>query len=327
MPIDLEAGLTQYRPALLRHCYRMLGVYAEAEDLVQDSLERAWKARASYRSGVPLQHWLFRIATNACLNVLAQRGRLGLPQLEGDSASGEFQQGEPEHSRFITPAADGRLFPDPAEASESRETIALAFVALLQRVPPRQRAALLMKDVLGWPAEEIAEALKISVSSLNSALHRGRQAIAHRESKADEPLPATLRDFIRAWETRDLDGLVALLRKDIVLAMPPHSIWFHGIDDVVRFFRSPQFRAFWSGGVRLALTRANGLPAFGFHRILPDGTQKQHSIMVARFLGGQVAEMTVFVGQGYFAGFDLPLTFDRTVSGATIVLKGKGVRT
>jgi RNA polymerase sigma-70 factor, ECF subfamily len=323
VPIDLQAALAQHRPALLRHCYRMLGSFAEAEDLVQDALERAWKARASYRGDAPIERWLFTIATNACLNALTRRRRRrSLPQLDGEPAGTDFDLafGQLEPSRFITPAADGRLFPDPAEASESRETIALAFLALLQRVPAKQRAALLMKDVLGWPADEIAGALGLSVSSVNSALNRGRKAVARPAPAAEEPPPATLHDFVRAWETRDLDGLVALLREDIVLAMPPYPLWFRGVEGVVRFFRSPRFSAFWSSGIRLALARANGLPAFAFHRTADDGTLAQHSIMLARFLDGRVAEMTVFVGPSYFSGFE------RTVSGASLVMKGKGDR-
>jgi RNA polymerase sigma-70 factor, ECF subfamily len=304
--IDFDAALAEYGPSLLRHCYRMMGSFVEAQDLVQSTLERAWRARASYRGDAPLKRWLFTIATNACLNALSGRRRLVLPQLESEPSTGDFVAIESDESHFVTPAADGRLFPDPSEIAESHETIALAFIALLQRVPPKQRAALLMKDVLGWSAEEIAEALGLSVSSVNSALHRGREAIAHRETRAEEPSPETLRDFVRAWETRDLDGLVTLLREDILLAMPPHAIWFRGLDAVTRFFRSPRFSAFWSGGIRLSPTRANGLPGFGFHRIAEDGTLGRHSLMVARFVAGQVAEMTVFVGTSYFAGFDLP---------------------
>lgn len=311
---DLQAAFAEHRPALLRHCYRMVGSYAEAEDLVQDALERAWTARASYRGEAPLKRWLFTIATNACLNELARRRRrLSLPQLEGVPAGIDFTLGELEPGRFITPAPDARLFPDPEELSESRETVALAFIALLQRVPPKQRAVLLMKDVLGWPADDIAEALALSVASVNSALHRGRKAIARSEVATEEPSPATVRDFVRAWEARDLDGLVVLLRSDITLAMPPYAAWFSGVDGVVRFLRSPRFSAFWAAGVRLVQTRANGLPALAFYRLSDDGTLAQHSIMVVRFVAAKAAELTVFLGSPYFTVFDLPLTLDRTV--------------
>ncbi len=324
MTPDLEAALAEHRPALLRHCYRMVGSHAEAEDLVQDALERAWKARESYRGEAPLKRWLFTIATNTCLNALARRRRLSLPQLESDPTSGDFTPDELEPERFITPAPDARLFSDPEALSESRETVALAFIALLQRVPPKQRAALLMKDVLGWPAEEIADALELSVAAVNSALHRSRQAIARDEAAADEPPPETLQSFVRAWENRDLDGLVALLRDDVALAMPPNTMWFRGVEDVVRFFRSPRFTTFWAAGLRLVQTRANGLPAFVFYFRSQDGTWVQRSLMVARFVEARAAELTVFVGPSYFPLFDLPLTLDRTISGPPIVMEDRG---
>lgn len=292
----------------------MVGSYAEAEDVLQDALERAWAARATYRGEAPLQRWLFTIATNTCLNALGRRKRqLFLPQLEREPEGPDFTIGPREPERFVSPAPDARLFPDPAEQSESREAVALAFVALLQRVPPKQRAALLMKDVLGWSAEEIAEALELTVSSVNSALHRSRTAVASNASH-DEPPPAVLRSFVRAWEERDIDGLVALLRNDIALAMPPYSMWFRGIEGVLAFLQSSTFSSFWSAGVRLVETRANALPAFAFYRSTEDGTFAPHSVMVVRFVAGRAAEMTVFLGAAQFSFFDLPPTLDRTVS-------------
>jgi RNA polymerase sigma-70 factor (ECF subfamily) len=305
---DLAAAFGEHRPALLRHCYRMVGSYAEAEDLLQDALERAYRARASYRGEAPLKRWLFTIATHTCLNALARRRRLALPQLESEPASGDSAIGELEPRRFITPAPDARLFADPEEQQESRETVALAFVALLQRVPPKQRAALLMKDVLGWSADEIAEALGLSLASVNSALHRGRNAVTREKGTTEEPSPETLRSFVRAWETRDLEGLVALLHEDIVLAMPPYAAWFHGVDAVVSFLESPRFSTWWAAGVRLLETRANGLPALAFYGRSQDGTLARRSIMLVRFAAERAAEMTVFVGSDYFSPFDLPLT-------------------
>jgi RNA polymerase sigma-70 factor (ECF subfamily) len=194
----------------------------------------------------------------------------------------------------------------------------------LQRLPPRQRAALLLKDVLGWSADDIAEALEMSVPSVNSALHRAREGMARAGAAADEPPPEVLREYVRAWEARDLHGLVALLRKDIVFAMPPHAAWFRGSDAVARFVQQPRFQAFWSSGLRVVLTRANGLPTLAFYRRDANGVHVRHSIGVTRFIAGQVAESTVFIGPGYFAGFDLPGTADRTVSVASAVMEGKG---
>jgi RNA polymerase sigma-70 factor (ECF subfamily) len=327
VPSDLQAAFAVHRPALLRHCYRMVGCYAEAEDLVQDALQRAWDARTSYRGEASLKSWLYTIATNVCLNALAWRRRLSLPQLERDPAEDDLAIGDQEPERFITPAPDARLFPSPEALSESRESVALAFIALLQRAPARQRAALLMKDVLGWSAEEIAEAMDLSVGAVNSALHRGRQAVARDPGPVEEPSRATLQRFVRAWETRDLDGLVALLRNDSTLVMPPYPGWFRGVDSLVRFFESQRFSAFWAGGVQLIGTRANGLPAFAFYRSAQHGTFAAHSIMVARFLEGRAAEMTVFLGSSNFPVFDLHLTLDRTVFAGELVIRDRGDKT
>ena len=319
MTIDFEAALAAQRPALLRHCYRLMGSYAEAEDLAQDALERAWQARESYRAEAPFERWLYTIATNACLNALARRKRvLFLPQ-HRDEPARELDFTKLEPAGFVTPAADAHLFPDPAEAAEGREAVALAFVALLQRVPPRQRAALLLKDVLGWSAEEIGAALGLSLASVSSALHRAREAVAGGQRRSEEPRPHTAAAFIRAWEARDLAGLVALLREDVELAMPPYQMWLRGVADVSRLFQTERFAAFWAGALRVIPTRANGSPAYVFYR---DG--QLHSIMVVRFVDERVAEMTVFIGPPYFAGFDLSATLVRTVSGSSTVMKGEG---
>jgi RNA polymerase sigma-70 factor, ECF subfamily len=280
----------------------MLGSFAEAEDLVQDSVEKAWKFRETYQGTAPVERWLYAIATNGCLNVLAQRRRRGLPQLEQGPAGDVYRFGETEPERWVTPAPDDRLFPDASEVAETRQTVALAFIALLQRVPARQRAALLLKDVLGWSADEIAKELGLSVPSVNSAIHRGRQAVARVTAQADEPLPETIRAFVCAWETRNLEALVALLRKDVVLAMPPHALWFRGVAAITGFFRTPGFSAFWSSVERLAVTRANGLPAVAFHRTM-DGQSNRHSVMAVRFVDERVAEMTTFLGPELLAGF------------------------
>ncbi len=306
MTTDIEAALAAHRPALLRHCYRMVGSFAEAEDLVQDVLERAWKASSSYRGEATVQRWLYAIATNTCINALAQpRRKRELPQLEGEPLLDEGALGEPDRvsERWVTPAPDASLFPSPGEATEARETVALAFVALLQRVPPRQRAVLLLKDVLGWSAEEIVDALGLSLSSVNSALHRARASIQREGPTASEPSPESLRAFVRAWEARDLDALLHLLREDVVLAMPPWVAWFRGLDVVARFLGSERFGAVWSRLTRVRVTRANGLPALAFYRT-EGGVVVPHAILVARFVADRVVDMTVFIGAGNFTGFD-----------------------
>ncbi len=303
---DLQALLVQHRPELLRHCYRMMGSFADAEDLTQDALLKAWEARESFKGEGPLRHWLLTIATHTCLNALAQRKRRELPQAERPPAPRGTPPEELESSRWLTPAPDARLFPDPHQAAERRETVALAFLAALQRLPARQRAVLLLKDVLGLSAEEIAAALELTVPSVHSALHRAREAAGEPPAPIPEPPPQALLDYIRCWEAHDLDGLTALLREDVVLAMPPHAVWFRGADDVAAFFRTPRFQTFWSQGLRVALTRANGLPALGFYSGR-DG-YRLGSVGVTRFEGGLVAEMTVFIGPHFLYGFDLPGT-------------------
>jgi len=309
---EFSEAFAAHRPDLLRHCYRMLGSFEEAEDLVQEALLRAWRSRATYASDAPLSHWLMRIATNACLNALTRGRARALPQLD----RGPVQVGTPieelEAATWVTPAPDARLFPDPARAAEAREEVALAFIALLQRLPPKQRAVLLLKDVVGWSAEEIASALELTVSSVNSALHRARETVSARPlGPVADPAPEILEAYLRSWETRDLESLVTLLRKDVVFAMPPHATWFQGADAVRAFVQTPRFAAFWSRGLRATHTSANGLPALVWYTPGPDGVYRPHSIHVMRFQDGALAEATNFIGPHYLRGFDLPAALPR----------------
>jgi RNA polymerase sigma-70 factor (ECF subfamily) len=308
----LGEAFAEHRPALLRHCYRMLGSFEEAEDLVQEVLLRAWRSRDTYAGDAPLEHWLMRIATNACLNALTRGRTRALPQLDRSPQAAGTPIEELEAATWVTPAPDARLFADPARAAEAREEVALAFVALLQRLPPKQRAVLLLKDVVGWPAEEIGAALELTISSVNSALHRARETIVARpRAPADDPSPEVLSAYLRSWETRDLDSLVALLRRDVEFAMPPHATWFRGADVVRAFLQTPRFAAFWSSGLRGSQTRANGLPAFVWYSARAgDGIYRLHSIHVMRFHDGALAEATNFIGAHYLHGFDLPLVLD-----------------
>jgi RNA polymerase sigma-70 factor (ECF subfamily) len=289
----------------------MLGSFEEAEDVVQEALLRAWRSRATYAADAPLEHWLMRIATNACLDALARGRARGLPQLDRAPVAVGAPLEELEAATWVTPASDARLFPDPARAAEAREDVALAFIALLQRLPPKQRAVLLLKDVVGWSSEEIAAALELTVSSVSSALHRARETVAARpRGPTEEPTPDLLGAYLRSWEARDLDSLVALLRHDVVFAMPPHAIWFQGAEAVRAFLQTPRFTTFWSRGLRGAHARANGLPAFVWYAGGPDGVYRLHSIHVMRFQDGALAEATNFIGAAYLRGFDLPATLE-----------------
>jgi len=304
--IDFQQALAGHRAALLRHCYRMLGAYADAEDVVQDVLLSAWKARDGYSRAVPLVHWLMRIATNACLNELARRRRRGLPQLERGPATPHDALETLEAADWLTPAPDGTLFGPAPAVLEARESVALAFLALLQRLPPRQRAVLLLKDVVGWSADEIAAGLGLSLASVNSALHRARVTVAvPARPPSVEPAPAVLRAYIRSWEDHDVEALVALMRDDVVLAMPPHATWFCGADVVGAFFRGPRFTPLWSRGFRLVETRANHQVALAFY--VGDGAgYRRHSLQLVELVDGRLVQALQFIGADYLRGFDVP---------------------
>jgi RNA polymerase sigma-70 factor (ECF subfamily) len=299
---DLRDTIAAHRPELLRHCYRMLGSFADAEDTVQDVLLNAWKARDSYAGDAPLGHWLMRIATNACLNELARKRRRGLPANERAPSTGLAPLEELEEADWLTPAADSQLFPAPATVLEARESVALAFLALLQRLPPRQRAMLLLKDVVGWSVEEIASALEITAGSVSSALHRARETIAvPPAAPTREPAADLLRAYIRSWEEHDVDGLVALLRDDIRFAMPPWATWFDDRVELETFLRGPRFTARWSEGFRVIETRANGQLALAFHV-----RDRPHSIQLVNTRDDRIAEVITFIGAAYFRGFEVP---------------------
>jgi RNA polymerase sigma-70 factor (ECF subfamily) len=305
-PSDLREALAKYRPDLLRHCYRMLGCFSDAEEVVQEVLLKAWRSRDSYAADAPVLHWLMRIATNTCLNVLTRPGARGLPQLQHGPAQVGTPFEELEAADWVTPAPDAHLFPNPAQAAETREDVAIAFIALLQRLPPKQRAVLLLKDVVGWPAEEIAAALELTLPSVNSALHRARETVAARpRGPVEDPPDDVVRDYVRSWEERDLQSLVSLLKKDVVFAMPPHATWFEGADDVERFLQTPRFTAFWARGLRAVPTRANGLPAVIWYAPDADGIFRPHSIQLMRFEAGRLAEAINFIGPHYLRGFEL----------------------
>jgi RNA polymerase sigma-70 factor, ECF subfamily len=191
----------------------------------------------------------------------------------------------------------------PARALEARESVALAFLALLQRVPPRQRAVLLLKDVVGWSVDEIAAALETTTSSVSSALHRAREAIASPpRAVPNDPPPDVLREYIRSWEERDIDTLVRLLRDDVVFAMPPHATWFRGAA-VGALFRSERLARFWAQPRRIVPTHANGQLALAFY--IGDDDFRHHSLQVVDFDGDRVAQAVHFVGADYLHGFDL----------------------
>ena len=304
----------RHRAELRVHCYRMLGSLDEAEDLVQETFLRAWKHRDSFAGRSAVRAWLYRIATNACLD--HRRRRRLLPQdLTGpwDPRTGEAPRTD---VPWLQPFPDGLL--DPATAAVERETIELAFLAAIQYLPPRQRAVLLLRDVLGWPASETAALLEGSVPAVNSALQRARAALKARlparrldwaPAEATESELAVLHRYMAAVQGADLGAVAELLAADVRAAMPPYPMWFLGRDAVLATLAiswdpaSPHY----VGRFRTVATRGNGRPAIGLYLQGPgeDGYRAAAiSVLIVR--GGRVAEMTAFHDPGLFPAFELP---------------------
>jgi RNA polymerase sigma-70 factor (ECF subfamily) len=294
-----------YRRELQVHCYRMLGSLHDAEDLVQETMLRAWRRLGAFEGRTSLRRWLYTIATNACLNALEREPRVLLLPTGGDA--------EPPLARvsWLEPYPD-TLFPDgdPQARLDLRESVALAFLAAIQHLPPRQRAMLLLFDVLGWSAAEIAELLDTSVAAVNSGLQRARATLDHRPApRPTEDEERVLVDrFVAAWERVDIDGLVELLREDAVLAMPPQPMWFVGPTAVGEFFATVPAEGDLTR-IKLVPTRANLRPALAAYF---DG--EPYGIMVFELDGGRIFEIVGFADAAKsFDRFGLP---DRFVAGS-----------
>jgi RNA polymerase sigma-70 factor (ECF subfamily) len=311
-----------YRRQLQVHCYRMLGSLHEAEDLVQDTFLRAWRARARFEGRTSFRNWLYRIATNACLNALAARptGRRILPEAYGPPTD-RLPEGKPATEvAWLEPYPDAALdqiadaSPGPDARYEMRESVQLAFVAAIQQLPPRQRAVLLLRDVLGWSAAETGQLLDASVASVNSALQRARTTLGTR-FPAGEPsrTPATderqrglLERYVRAWEASDIDGFVALLREDAVLSMPPWAQWYRG-REAIRTFYAWAWQSRSEGGLRLVETAANRQPAFALYFRDPDsGAFVAHGVTVLTLQDDAIVAITAFRDEALLAAFGLP---------------------
>lgn len=303
--------LEQYRRELVGYCYRMLGSIHEAEDAVQDTMLRAWRALARFDDRAGLRPWLYRIATNVCLDMLKGRSRRALPMDVAPVATGELRRGDarPE-STWIQPAPDRLLLPegDPAQRAVARESVRLAFIAALQHLAPRQRAVLILRDVLGWRAAEVAVLLNTSPDAVNSALRRARAALGpvDRESTASQPAAADrelVAAYIEAFERQDVDALVGLLREDAILEMPPFELWMRGSTDIVRWLDAVD--AF--GREMFTPVDANGSPAAAVYRPQgPGGTPTAFSIHVLDTVGGRISAIHVFLEPALFDTFNLP---------------------
>jgi RNA polymerase sigma-70 factor (ECF subfamily) len=314
-----------HRREIQLHCYRMLGSVQEAEDVVQESFLHAWQGRYGFEGRGAFRGWLYRIATNASLDALKRRAAsrrvLGDPDRppsrgapEGGPAT-EVAWLEPYPDSYLEGVADGA--PGPHARYEMREAVKLAFVAAIQQLPPRQRAILLLRDVLGWSAGEAGQLLGGSTASVNSALQRARATLA-RHYPAGEPAAAPFVDeqqralldrYMRAWERFDLDGFVELLRKDAVFRMPPWRQWYRGRDAIRGFFAWA-----WAhhGAFRVVPTGANRQPAFAIYvRREPCAEWRAHSVWLLELQGAAIASLTGFVdplGPRLFAAFGLPET-------------------
>ncbi len=314
--VDNIDQLEMHRTALMGHCYRMLGSAVDAEDATQESMIRAWKSIDRFDGRASLKTWLYRIATNVCLDELSHRGRRARPFEEGDPSSGTPSVEalvERPRSHWLEPVADARVIPadaGPAEQIMLRQTVHLAFVAALQQLAPRQRAALLLTEVLGLSAAEVAGTLSTSVAAVNSALQRARATLAQRRVDASAELSPVqqdlLRRYVEAFEAYDTDALVSLLREDAVLNMPPFTLWIQGPREI---------RAWLNGlgsgcrGSRLIATAASGSPAFAQYRISPEGGHKAWALIVLEMAGDRIATMTSFLDvETIFPRFHMPLT-------------------
>jgi RNA polymerase sigma-70 factor, ECF subfamily len=301
--------LEQHRRELTAYCYRMLGSPFEAEDAVQDTLLRAWKSLDRFEGRSALRSWLYRIATNVCLDMLGGRERRARPMDLGPS-------GEPviDNLRELPEVTWLEPIPDPADSTVERETIRLAFVAALQHLPPRQRAVLILREVLHWQASEVAELLDTSVASVNSALQRARATLSDANvhdstPKLQEADRELLERYVKAFEQYDIEALTALVHEDATQSMPPYDLWLTGRDDIFAWWWGPGIGC--KGSRVIPTVAANGSPAFGQYKPSEDGGYEPWALQVLEVSDGRIVELTFFLGtERLFPLFGLPLRLD-----------------
>ena len=312
---ELEALLEQHRKELTAHCYRMLASTFESEDAVQETLVRAWRSYEGFEGRAALRSWLYRIATNVCLDMLSSSQRRARPMDLGPAQSADTALPDPlSEVTWIEPMPDGRVVPtegDPAEVAEIRETIRLAFVAALQHLPPKQRAVLLLREVLKWKATEVAELLDTSVQSVNSALQRARASLSTTDvtdptpAELDEEHKALLGRYVDAFESYDMDSLTSLLYEDATWSMPPYDLWLQTHEDIVKWCLGPGIGC---RGSRLVPTTANGAPAFAQYKPDPDGDGwVPWSLQVLEISGDKLSGIMFFLDtEHFFPLFGMP---------------------
>ena len=315
---DLERDLERYRSELTAYAYRMLGTAFEAEDAVQETFLRAWRSYERFEGRSSLRSWLYSIATNVCLDMLTGKERRARPMELTSARSADTPLPEPlGETTWILPIPDGRILPvegDPAELAETRESIRLAFIAALQHLPPKQRAVLILREVLRWKASEVAELLETTVASVNSALQRARATLEASDLSSetyrpmDEEQRALLARYVDAFERYDMDSLTALLREDATWSMPPYDLWLRTHDDIVRWCLGPGIGC---RGSRLVPVVANGSPGFGQYKPSPDGGLEPWSLQVLEISNGRIAGISFFLDtQRLFPLFGLPPRLD-----------------
>jgi RNA polymerase sigma-70 factor (ECF subfamily) len=305
--------LEQHRRELTAHCYRMLGSPFEAEDAVQETLLRAWKSLDRFEGRSALRSWLYRIATNVCLDMLEGRERRARPMDLGPAGEPIVENLRTPEVPWLQPVPDS-MVADPAETVASRDTLRLAFVAALQHLPPRQRAVLILCEVLRWKASEVAELLETSVASVNSALQRARATLeaSHLspETSFDAPDPELLERYVQAFEAYDFDALASLIHEDAIQSMPPYDLWLSGREDIFTWWDGPGIGC--KGSRVIPVVAANGSPAFGQYKPSEYGDgYEPWALQVLELSGGGIAELTFFLDvEALFPLFGLPLRLD-----------------
>jgi RNA polymerase sigma-70 factor (ECF subfamily) len=317
-PADLEP----YRRELTGYCYRMLGSGSEAEDAVQETLVRAWQHAEGFEGRSSVRSWLYRIATNVCIDMLRQVQRRARPMELGPASPPlDSNVGSPlPEATWVTPIADDQVAPersDPAEVAEYRESIRLAFVTALQHLPARQRAALILCEVLRWQVSEVAELLDTSVAAVNSSLQRARATLGSlptdaRPAPLDDVDAELLERYVAAFERYDLERLVKLLHEDAIQSMPPLPMWLQGATNITAFMVQPGPSA--CRGSRLLPITANGCPGFAQYKPDPAGGFAPWALQVLEISGGRIASMNLFLAidecAHLFSDFGLPLHLD-----------------
>jgi RNA polymerase sigma-70 factor (ECF subfamily) len=314
-PEDLERLLEQHRAELTAYCYRMLGSPFEAEDAVQETLLRAWRGFDRFEGRSALRSWLYRIATNVCLDMVQGTQRRARPMDLGPARSAETPLAQPlPEATWIQPIPDGRVVSetgDPAAMAEVRDSVRLALIAALQHLPPRQRAVLILREVLRWKASEVAELLETTVASVNSALQRARSTLASARVASTDPVQpmdeaqgALLARYVEAFERYDLDSLTSLLHEDATWSMPPYELWLQTHEDMRKWCLGPGIGC---RGSRLIPTTANGAPAFGQYKPSPSEGLEPWSLQVLEISEGRIAGISFFLDTAsLFPLFGLP---------------------